>query len=634
MDDTLLPIRQETEASTAYIDPLHLDLENHEFVRVIKENIKESVKFYEGKNLFERQDRLVQYYLGKQPNPLKQLKSKITPYKENLIFEAIGRIKPIEQSRMPDLTVKPGNDSEDSKKTAEMLTGMFNSDIKRRQNRKLYGLCVKQEPLYFFSVVKARWNPEIGQYGDYEFVNVHPKNIIFDHTATTSDERDMRYIAEKQELTIKDMIMMFPDKEEVIKEAFGWESEGSEESKLATKQTCWEIWFHWYKKGKGKEGKTKFERIDGCVWMYKDVVLKKMKNPYYDFQGERRMFSKELEEKKAYSIDEIFDLIDAEKGNYKEEIVYNNYFNMPRKPYFFFVYEVMGEHPIGETSRIEQVLEFQDAINAQGSIILDMNLRSRGKDIFDTNAIDQETIESIDIYDVDQVLGINVPAGQSISSSHSHIQQQPATPQMYRAMDDNRRKAFEMLAVGATTRGVREQDSTLGESQMMREADFGVIDDIVEDTINALAEWQADWSMQFIKLFYSKPHLKHVLGKDGEVLHMKLTRDIVEDGIEVVVSASGVDKMQRKRMAIQNMQMGIGDPLSFYEDTEQSNPKERAYRAMLAQTAPQVYMQQYLQQSQLPPDNPPLPGQSPVPGTPPVPEAAPQPPAPAMPPAA
>ena len=47
-------------------------------------------------------------------------------------------------------------------------------------------------------------------------------------------------------------------------------------------------------------------------------------------------------------------------------------------------------------------------------------------------------------------------------------------------------------------------------------------------------------------------------------------------------------------MAMENMKLGIGDPLSYYEDTEQSNPKERALRAMLVQGSPQMYMQQYL----------------------------------------
>ena len=437
----------------------------------------------------------------------------------------------------------------------------------------------------------------------------------------------MRFVAERVKTTLKELIMTFPDKEDEIKEEFGWdENEDNKDKKMATPVNYWEVWFHWYKLN-GKES----QRIDGVIWIYGDTALKKMKNPYYDYQGKPKTFTRVLEEKDSYSMDELFQMIDSTKEQGQEDsIVYNNYFNEPEKPYFFMVYENMGEHPISETTRIEQVLEFQDVINTDGAIITDMNIRSRGKDLFDTNSITQETLNATDIYDPDQVLGLDVPAGQSINNVHSRIEQKPATPQQYRSMQENRQKAFEMIGVGATTRGLRETDSTLGQDQMAREADYGLIDDIVEDTVNAAAEWQAKWALQFIKLFYTKPQMRHILGKDGEVLHTSLTRDMVDDGMEVVVSASGVDKMQRKRMAVENMKLGVGDPLSFYEDTDQSNPKERALRAMMAQGAPQMYMQQYLMDNPqvdqamqgLPPDNPPMPGQEapPQPAQPPVPQ--------------
>ena len=76
--------------------------------------------------------------------------------------------------------------------------------------------------------------------------------------------------------------------------------------------------------------------------------------------------------------------------------------------------------------------------------------------------------------------------------------------------------------------------------------------------------------------------------------------------MEVVVSASGVDKMTRKRQAMENMKLGIGDPLTYYEDMESSNPKERALRAMMAQGSPQMYIQQYLMDKpETPPGQPP-----------------------------
>ena len=289
------------------------------------------------------------------------------------------------------------------------------------------------------------------------------------------------------------------------------------------------------------------------------------------------------------------------------------------------VYENMGKQPISATSRVEQALEFQDFINQDGSIIQDMNIRSRGKDLFDTNAITQKTLDEVNIYDIDQVLGLDVPSGTSIHNSHSRIEQKPATAQQFNAQSINRQKGFEMLGVNAENRGLSDSDATLGQSQMAREGDFTLIDDMVEDTINAAAEWQSDWAMQFIKLFYTKPHMRHILGKDGEVLHAKLTQDIVDDGMEVVVSASGVDKTMRKRTAIENAKLGFADPLTYFEDTEQSQPKERAKRAMLVQLAPQMYMQEYLMdQAQQQDPNTPITNQVLSPDNPPMPQAQPQ----------
>jgi len=596
MINELPEINSILEQPAEIIDPLHLNLDEDRVVKTLKSNIQASITHYQSKDLYARQQKNVDYYLGKQ----KQYKAsnKAGDYKENIIYEGISRQKPIELSRLPDLTVKAGNDTKESKETAEMLSKAINNDIKQRQNRKLLGLAIKQEPLYFFSAIKARWNPEKGMFGEYEFLNVHPDNIVWDHLNPDSSANNMRFVAEKTKLMLKEVIMMFPDKEDEIKKEFGWiTTDKGDEEKMASPINIWEVWFHWYKL---KDGET--ERVDGVLWLYKTLPLKQMKNPYFDYQGRKKTFSMQMEEKQAMSIDDILTSFDVQSGEDEPEssVVYNNYFQDPEKPYFFMVYENMGEDPIGATSRVEQVLEFQDSINQSGAVIQDMNIRSRGKDLFDTNSIPQDTLDAVNIYDIDQVLGLDVPQGQSINNVHSRIEQKPATAQQYRSMQEDRQKAFEMLGVGATTRGLQEPDSTLGESQMAREADYGVIDDIVEDTINACAEWQARWSMQFIKLFYTKPHMRHILGKDGEVLHTKLTQDMVDDGMEVVVSASGVDKMMRKRMAMENMKLGIGDPLSYYEDTEQSNPKERALRAMLAQGAPQMYMQQYLMEPPTP----------------------------------
>lgn len=580
------------------LDPLYLDLKDSEFSRVIDDNLRESISFYKNKELYIRQQRNEDALFGRRTPKGYDDSHFVYEYKENIIYEAVGRIKPIALSRMPDLFVKAGNNNPESKKNADDLTKIVNGDIKKRENRQVLGMAHRQEQVYFYSVIKARWNPEKGMFGDYEFINVNPKNVIFDHRCTTSNVDDMRFFSEKAELTVKEVIMMFPDAEEKLKDYLGWaEDERREQDKLATPIEIRETWFHWYKQAGSDEGVKEWERVEGVVWKHKQLVLGKMKNPYFDYQGDKRVFKKEVEEKKELTEDEIFDLIDFEKGQYETEQVFHNFFKNPRKPYFLVVYEPWGEHPINETTRIEQAIPFQDAINIEGNQILDMNIRSRGKEIFDTEAIDQETIDDLNMYDIDQALGINA-GGMGINRVHARIETPPASAQMYNSKGEQRSMAFELLGVNATTRGVRGGDSTLGESQMMREADYGLIDDVVEETINAAALWMAQWSMQFIKMFYTKPHLRAILGKSGDAVYLSLNRDMVEDGMDIQVSASGVDKLRRKRMAIENMKLGVGDPLSFFEDTEQDNPRERATRAMLYKGSPQMYMTQYLMDNQ------------------------------------
>ena len=504
---------------------------------------------------------------------------------ENIVHEGLTRIKPIALSRLPELTVKAG-----TKANADLLTKVLNTDIKKRKTRKVLGRAHKEEPINFYSVIKARWNEELGTDGDYEFVNVHADSIKWDHTCKTNDADEMFFVAEAAEFTVKEILMMFPSKEKEFLDAIGFSDEDrKDQKKMASKYQIWEVWFHWYKDHRDEAtGEIKWEKVNAVVWKYKKCVLGKMRNPYFDYEGQLNLFTKAKKERREPNEQELFE---AMFGNPEGQRVYNNYFKRARKPYYFMVYESMGDDPIDATTRVEQVLRFQDHINLEGLQISEMNARTVGKPVISSQLIKKEDARKIDWKDHNSAVMVNT---EDVRKAFVHIPGIPAPSQLYKSKQDNRSIAFEILGVNATTRGLRENDSTLGQDQMAREADYGLIDDIVEETINECAEWMAGWSMQFIKLFYTKEHFRDVIGKDGESLYLAITQDIVEDGMIAEVSASGVDKLMRKRMAVENMNAGVSDPLSYYEDTEQSNPKERARRAMLFKTAPQLYYQEYL----------------------------------------
>jgi len=589
MDDKLIALH---DTIVTEQDPLKLDLADEEFIETIDALIDSSQKYYLKKQLYDRQNKNLDYYLGDQlkiggKDGLKEFQPRFV---ENIIYEGIRRIKPIATSQLPDLTVK----GQDASMTT-LLSDLLNTDAKKRSNRKLLGLAHVHEQLFFYAVIKARWNQEKGTDGDYEFINTFPNNIVWDQNCKTNNADDMMFVAENADLRVKQVMMMFPKTAQALLHKLGYdqpdEDGKSTEERLASPIKIWEVWFHWWKETKDDQGNSKWEKIHAVVWKYDNLVLGKMRNPYYDYEGKPRLFDPVMREKNGMSESEImkqyFDSLQQPANN-----IYYNYFRNPRKPYFFMVYESLGRDPIDETNRIEQILKFQDHINDEGRQIIEMNERSAGKAVFNSDALDKETIKSIDWRNVRQAISVT---SDDINKSFA-VAQMPAAPsQLYESKQMNRGIAFEMLGLNDTTRGVKpDGDTTLGASQMYREQDFGFIDDLVEDTINDAAEWQAQWTMQFIRLFYTKDHMREIIGKDGDSVFTAINQNYITDGLVVEVSASAVDKMMRKQLAVQNMKMGVGDLLSYYEDTNQSNPKERAYRAFMQQSSPQMYAQQYL----------------------------------------
>ena len=591
-----MEIIREPDQLTVESDPLKLDLEDSELVDVIDDRIEQSSNFYKNElKLLERRKKNLEYLKGIQIDESK-LKSFSTRYIDNLVYEAEGTIKPIALSRLPDLLVKPGNDTEESKKTAKDLTSIANSDIRQRENRKVLALSFKHLPVYFIGAIKAVWDPQKGDDGDYRFKVVHPDNLVLDHTSATNDPADMDFVGEATEMSVKEITMKFPKKAEdflgVVK-IQGKQFDKNNEKHMASKVKIWEVWFTWWNTALDEEtGEQKWERVEGVVWKYKKLVLGKMKNPYWDWQGKRRLFKYELGKKKELTEEEMRQAVFGSEG-ISEQMFFFNHFKDPQKPYFFMGYNQWGEHPMDITSRIEQVILMQDNVNKRGKQISEMNDRAKGKHVFSTESgLTKPDLEEMDMDNPDEDILIDGDVG----NVHTFIQGQAAPVQLYKEQALERQKVFAKMGTHSTTRGEREpgpQETATGR-QIMRESDFGRIDDLVNETINPAAEWMANWAMQFIKMFYTKDHLRKLIGEDGEVVFTKVNRDLVEDGVEITVSASGVDKLERKREAFERARMQLTDPLSFFIDTDASDPIGRTEKLIVFLSSPELYMQKYV----------------------------------------
>jgi hypothetical protein len=578
-------------------DPLALEIEDKELVKVLDKRIEDSKTFFNGPKyrLDTRRVKNELMLFGRQiASQISE--NKIRPYEakylDNAIYEIEASIKPVAMSRLPDMIVLPGNDNPESIDIAKNVSLMIDAELKQRETRKILSIAFKHLPVYYTGIIKVRWNPEKGETGDYEFENVHPENVIIDEQCPTNNADDMKFIAQAMKLTVQEVIMRFPDSEEeftkeLIKNGIKLK-EDEKWKQMATTIKIWEVWFTWY----NKKDDNKWERIEGVLWKYGDCILKKMKNPNYDYEGTEKYFKYQTPGDKA-SRQEASpqDLLMAAMGQpipIQKDTVYRNYFDMPHKPYFFMGYDQWGKVAYDETSRIEQNIYNQENMDQIGKRIIE-KLKERGKHVFSKESgMTGKDIERTDMNNPDQDLLVDGDTHRV----HDFIPPEQPTQQEFGELKLARERMFSLA--GATNLTGNLQTNVATSNQIAREANYTRIDDITEETINNAAEWMADWIMQMIKLRYTKDHMTKLLGMKGTYTFIKMNSNMIEEGMDVKIKASGTDKQNRQNNAMNMAKLKMVDLISFYEDMDMNDPEGRTEKLMMMQQDPNGYLMKYV----------------------------------------
>lgn len=561
---------------------LTLDLPDEIFTRTVKKLIKDSEDFYNKKlNLRERRERNEEYVFGRQLRARK-LKEYESRYQDNIIYEALAYLKPIALSQMPDIVVSPGNESHEAKKTADKISKVIESEIKKEKRRKTLAISFKHLEVFFLGAIKAYWDPDKGDMGDYDFRFVHPENLVLDHTASQLDQSDMGFIAEYVPWTVKECLRRFPSKKDDLiaklhqsgKFDAGGKNENNEGG-LNTVIKVAEVWFTWYDKVGGE-----YQKFEGTAWLYDNVLLGKKKNAYWDWEGQQNTVGL-TEEVLRQSIMNGVSL--------PIEKVFHNYFDSPRKPYILLGYNQWGKHPLDETSDVEQSIALQEEHDKRGRQISQMLDRARPKNIFSTDSgLKKEDIEELDMADPDSDLLVD----GDVHTVHDKILGEQPSPQAFNDLQMSQNRLFAKMGVNGTVRG-QPESSVATTNQIARESDFTRADDLSEETINSASREMAEWILQFIKLFYTKDHFKKLAGPDGEFVFQRLNRDMIDDGMEVVITASGTDKIKAQQRAMDMAKLELIDPYTFYKDLGVSDPQGRVERLLMFKSDPQGYFLKY-----------------------------------------
>lgn len=584
-------------------DPLALTgIDDDDLVEIVDDWIEKTRAFYKKEyDLYEVRKRNEIYRFGRQINELVK-KNKLKDYEartlDNVIYEIERTEKPLALSSLPDLIVSPGQNTDQSKQLAELITQVVNSDLQKEENRKVLGMAWQHRPVYRVGIIKCIWNPEaFGGLGDYEFVYVHPDAVDFDHMATEASADKMGYISHKVSLTVKKVLMMFPkSKEKFLAELRRQGVMGKNDAEpnwksLATSIDIREVWFTDYQPA--EDGK--WQRVEGVLWKYRKCMLGKMKNPYFDYDGELQTFTYEnpmLESsKRRVTLEEMKQSLVTGQfpPNVTQETVYHNFFDSPKKPFFFMVYEQWGKQPIDETTHLEQNIYNQDALDSMNKQIQE-TLKKKGHHIWSKmSGLTAAMIKQMDHNNPNEDYIVNgIPSEQ-----HEFIPPERPEPQEFQDLDRLHDRMY-ALASATSIRG-EVQDEAVTNNQIGRESNYTVMDDMVEEMINKAAQWMAGWAMHMIKTRYTQAHFKKILGAKGEWVFMQVHQDFVEDGQAVMIKASGTDKLRKQNNALNLAKMDKIDPLSLYEDMDLDDPEGRTAKMVSFKTDMPLYLSAFVE---------------------------------------
>lgn len=571
---------------------LNLDIDEEKLVKFIDSYTEQSKDYFNNeKHLKERREKNEKYFFGRQYGD-KELKTYEKAYLDNVIKEGEDILRPLVLSRLPDLIVNPGTDSQVTGETADLISEAVNKTLQSDELKKILTKAFRHHPLYYTAIIKYFWNPHKGKMGDIDWQVIHPKNVLVDHTATSNDEKEMKIIVHYVEKSLSDWIMLFPTKEEEIKQFArekGWKEDTDEEG-MAFNIKIEEVWFDWKEKAKEFDPQNpEFEFKSGVLWKAGKKILDKRLNPNWDWEGEEKYVfnGKPIADELVPQIA----LLGMNIPGIESQKVFRNYFGRPRKPFIFMGYEQYGEMPYDETSRIEENILLQDNYDTRGMQVTKMIDDSRGKHVFSSlSGLKKETVEAMDLNNPDQDIYID----GDLRQVHSFLSKEQPSDAMFSDLVRTRERMMAKIHIGAPTRG-EIQTSTATTNQIARESDFTVADDLSDLTINEMATKMAEALLHMMKLRYTPEHFQALIGTKGTDVQEKLTADVIEDGMEVSIKASGTDKLKAERQAKEEAQLQLIDPLSYFEDTERSDPKGRAERLFYFQTNPELYLKKYVE---------------------------------------
>lgn len=501
----------------------------------------------------------------------------------------------------PGLNILPARDGMPAQDFARKLESFFRKKYSDLNLKEIVRMGLRN--LYFgrLIVIKAFWNPAIN---DFDFRAIDPRNIRVGKYARK--EQDSEFCIEEIEDNLCAVVERFPLKKAELLTKYGFSGDDAEVQMYI----------------KNPDVKYKEAWInDYVIFKLDNIVLGKIKNPYWDWDGvlitdeeetqlngtaeipaldgqarrELLQQAKLQQEQRQAQVAPEDPNAEVDPGEQQEKALeiqdptppqykpyYFNYFDNPRKPYIFATIFNNENTPIGRTDMITLSAELQRGIDKRKMDIDENCELVNGILKVDATVMPKADAQRIRFETKGIIWGKGVKDGVTRETGN-------ALPEMvHQDMLDSRSEIDNIMAASSAFRGERDGQETKAGRLALVQQSYLRLNELVQVT-DYVSKEIFSWGMQLAKTRYTEYHYAKWMGKEGAREVIELIQDDFETGSEVTIIAGKslpVDDEFKYEQAQNDVKEGFISPVDYLQIAQYDNAKELSKNAVMYHLSP------------------------------------------------
>lgn len=509
----------------------------------LRDDYEKTYTPYEGKitQIFERN---LHSYLGRKQDG--SLLESDQPGAANLQFESEETFLPATLAQNPDPIVFADNTEEGNKISDDTRT-MLQFHAQQLLVKRKLEVMTRQWSIYQLGVLKPGWNSLIN---DIDLDNRKIQDFVFDPNGYVDVYGDFSsWLGERITVTAEKLIELYPKHKEYIKRIA--------DDKMGTKVIYTEWW-----------------NDDYCFVTFKDKVLEKHKNQYFNYVD------------KNAEPDQLTGQLPQAK---------RNHFAAPKKPYIFLSVFSLQERPHDITGLIEQNIPNQNKISRRTEQIDENVSQSNNGTLFSENNFNQETAKQASNALTKGVGKVLVPAGGPIGEAVVRLSAPSLPDSAFKDLENSENHLRNSWGVQGMAAEKPHEEQTARGMILNQGRDTsrigGGITNIIEQSV---AKSCFDWFVQLYHVFYDEEHFGAVMGTGKATEYVTLSSQSFNRQLIVGVSEGSMkpkDEVARINMAQTLFDKGAIGPKTLLDTLDFPNAEDAAADGVLYRTDPMIYMQ-------------------------------------------